>query len=456
MLTIYLVLNKFMKGFIETYLKRPIKRIFHLYQSQAESIKLKSPAKNMKLIAVTGTSGKSSTATMIYHVLNNTGFKVGLISTVEAIAGNKKIDTGLHVTTPDAKELQQILRKMKDEGMEYVVLETSSHAIDQGRLGFLALDYAVYTNIKRDHLDWHGSWENYAKAKAGIINKLKSNGKAIVNKDDKKSYDFLRHYYYSLTKNPKNFIEYSKSSEVTKKVEMLEGLSFIYKKTEFKLPVVGEYNIDNALATIKVAESLHIEVSRIAEAFKTFKGVKGRMEIMKTNPFMVIVDFAHNADSLEKSLASIRNIKGVNKIISVFGSAGLRDIEKRFTMGEIAAKYSDIVIVTSEDPRIEKLFDINSRIIEGANKAGGNLVKRFANHQEYLDYDKVFVTEKGVYAFDEETTNSRFDAIDFGIKIANPGDVVIIEGKGHEQSLCFGTTEYPFSDQDAVRKSLKI
>lgn len=454
MLSIYLALN-IMSRFLEIYIKRPIKRFFHIFQSQTEAIKLSLPSKSLKLIAVTGTSGKSSTASMIYHVLNNTGFKVGLISTVEAIAGNKSIDTGLHVTTPDAKELQQILRKMKDEGMEYVVLETSSHAIDQGRLGFLKLDYVVYTNIKRDHLDWHGSWENYANAKAGIINKLTTSGKAIVNKDDKKSYDFLRHHYYSLTKNPLNFIEYSKKTEVTKKSEKLDGLGFVYKNTEFNIPVIGEYNIDNALAAIKVAEAMHVETNRIAESLSSFTGVKGRMEVMKSNPFMVIVDFAHNADSLEKSLASIRNIKGVNKIISVFGSAGLRDVEKRFTMGEVAAKYSDVIIVTSEDPRIEKLYDINSKIIEGAEKGGAKLVKRIANHEEYLEYSNVITTTKEVYSFDEETVDSRYDAVDYAIRIANPGDVVIIEGKGHEQSLCFGTTEYPFTDQEAVRKSLK-
>jgi len=446
-----------MKAFIETALKRPIKKIFHIYQSHFESIKLGSPSKNLKLIAVTGTSGKSSTATMIYHVLNNCDIKVGLISTVEAIAGDKKIDTGLHVTTPDAKELQRILRKMKNEGTEYVVLETSSHAIDQGRLGFLRLDFAVYTNIKRDHLDWHVTWENYAKAKAGLIKKLNPNGKAIVNKDDSKSYDFLRHYYYSLTKNPLNFLEYSKSTEVSNKSETLTGLKFTYKNIEFKLPVIGEYNIDNAMAVIKLGEELDIDLNKIANAFNSFKGVKGRMEIMQSNPFMVIVDFAHNADSLEKSLASIRNIKGVKNIISVFGSAGLRDVEKRFAMGEIAAKYSNIVIATSEDPRTEKLFDINTKIIEGASKSGAKLIKRFSTHEEYLTFEQQKIEDpiKQVYAFDQETVDSRFDAIDFAISIAKPGDVVIAEGKGHELSLCFGTIEYPFTDQDAVKKAIR-
>lgn len=447
-----------MKKLIQLYLIRPFKKYFHIAESVFQSIKLKNPSRNLKLIAVTGTSGKSSTSTMIYHILRELGFSTGLISTVEAVAGNKTIDTGLHVTTPDAKELQSILSKMRDESIAYVVMESSSHAIDQGRLGLLKLDYAVYTNIKRDHLDWHLTWENYAKAKAGLINKLKKVGKVIVNKDDSNSYDFLRQYYYSLTKNPLNFVEYSKSSEVSNIKETLEGLTFTYKDTIFQIPVIGSYNIDNALAAIKIAEDLGAELPKIANSLRSFKGVKGRMEVIQNKPFMVIVDFAHNADSLEKSLDSIRKISGVNRIISVFGSAGLRDREKRFTMGNVAAKYSNIVIATAEDSRTESLFDINTKIIEGAKENGAELVTRFSNHNEYVDYiknsDNLNVEGKKIFAFDEETVDSRFDAIDFAVRLAKEGDVVITEGKGHEKSLCFGTTEYPFTDQEAVEKAL--
>ncbi len=449
-----------MKGFLEIYIKRPIKRFFHIVQSQVESVKLKSPSRNLKLIAVTGTSGKSSTASMIFHVLRENGFNVGLISTVEAIAGNKKIDTGLHVTTPDAKDLQNLLGKMYEENIEYVVVETSSHAIAQGRLGLLKFDFAVYTNIKRDHLDWHGTWEEYAKAKAGLIDKLRSNGKLIVNKDDKQSYDYLRQYYYSQTRNPLNFIEYSKVQEVTNVQNTIDGIIFDYSNSKFSIPILGEYNIDNAIATAKVAQQLGVTPVNIAKAFSSFKGVKGRMEVLQTEPFGIIVDFAHNTDSLEKSLQSIRAINGVKNVTAVFGSAGLRDKEKRFTMGEVAAKFSNVVIATSEDPRTESLLEINTAIIEGAIRSGARLIKRFANNQEYIEYisnpkNLILQDDKLIFAFDQETVDSRFDAIDFALRIAKPGDVVITEGKGHEQSLCFGTTEYPFSDQAAVEKALK-
>lgn len=445
-----------MKSIIEFYIIRRIKKYAHILQSVTQSIKLKNPAKDLKIIAVTGTSGKSSTSTMIYHVLKAAGFKVGLISTVEAVAGDKVIDTGLHVTTPDAKDLQKILFNMKKEGIQYVVLESSSHAIDQGRLGLLKIDFAVFTNIKRDHLDWHKTWENYARAKAGLIKKLKKDGIAVVNIDDHNSYNFLRSYYYSLTKNPLKFIEYSKEKEALNSKESMDGLEFIYKNTKFSIPILGEYNIDNALATIKVAENLGIEVNNISKFFSSFKGLKGRMEIMQKNPFLIIVDFAHNADSLQKSLKSIRDLKGINRVISVFGSAGLRDTEKRYTMGTIAAELSDIVVVTSEDPRTESLFNINSQIIEGAKKGGGKLIKRFVNTDAYKEFleSRTEIINKSIFAFDQESVLSRFDAIAFAIRIARPGDVVITEGKGHEKSLCFGIIEYPFTDQQAVEEAL--
>ncbi len=439
---------------------RKLKKTYHILQSEVAAIKLGHPAKKIKIIAVTGTSGKSTTATMIYHILKHAGLKVGLISTVEAVAGNKNIDTGFHVTTPDPIQLQKILREMKNKEMEYVVLETSSHSLDQGRLGFLKVDYAVYTNIKRDHLDWHKTWENYAGAKALLINKLKSDGKVILNKDDLDSYDFLRNYYYKDAKNPLNFIEYSKRFDAADTDEDYTGLEFTFEKQRFQLPVIGFYNIDNALAAIKTAQSLGLNLEIIADAFKDFKGVKGRMQIMQTEPFTVIIDFAHNADSLVQSLESVRNLKSVKRIISVFGSAGLRDVEKRFTMGEAAAKLSDVVVITSEDPRTESLYEINSEIIRGAKRSGAKLVKRFAVHKEYLDFikEKEYIDTKDeveIYSFDEENVNSRFDAIDFAIRIAKPGDVIITEGKGHEKSLCFGKTEYPFTDQEAVNKALK-
>ena len=440
---------------------RLLKRFYHILQSVLGSLIYGGPARNLKLIGVTGTSGKSTTSTIIYHILKRNGYKVGLISTVGAIAGDKKIDTGLHVTTPDPLQLQKILSEMKKEGMEYVVLETSSHSLEQGRIGLLNFDFAIYTNIKRDHLDYHGTWENYANAKAMLLNKLKHSGVAVINADDEKSYKFLMEYIYNQDLKVKSIL-YSPSNEIRNLEESAQGLKFQILNTEFSVPILGTYNADNVLAASKVALEMGLKIEDIASSLINFEGITGRMQIMQSEPSLVIVDFAHNTDSLVRSLEAARKlVKENGKLINVFGSAGLRDVEKRTTMGEASGKLADVTVVTSEDPRTEKLYDINSAIIAGAEKSGAKLIQRFTDHDSYLNYlsdaKNLELIDSGnlIYSFDEETVNSRFDAVDFALKIAKPGDVVITEGKGHEQSLCFGTIEYPFTDQEAVKKALE-
>lgn len=436
-------------------MKETLKYIYHVWQSFSTGFKSGSPANNLKLIGVTGTSGKSTTSSMIYHILKNSGKNVGLISTVEALAGEERIDTGLHVTTPDAVDLQKILKKMVEKNIEIVVLETSSHSIAQGRLGLLNFDYSVITNVKRDHLDWHKNWENYVRAKFGVIAKLKKTGVAFINKDDSESFKKINELNQT---TKRNLVEYSAVEETKNQIETIDGITFEYKKTKFQVPILGEYNIENALAAIKVCEELGISVQEINKAFSDFQGVIGRMQIMRKSPTIVIVDFAHNEDSLRRSLVAAKKLvtKGGN-LIAVFGSAGLRDVEKRFTMGKASGELADITIATAEDPRIESLYDINSKIIKGAESVGGKLIQRFKDHNSYSEFDlqNLKVAKKDIFAFDQEGVDSRFDAIDFAIKISKPGDVVITEGKGHEQSLCFGTTEYPFTDQEAVEKSLR-
>lgn len=441
---------------IRKLLPEKLKRQFRMLRSIIGALYYGNPAKKLKIIGVTGTSGKSTTASMIYHILKEMGLNVGIISTVGARTKNQIMDTGFHVTTPDPIQLQKILKLMVDQGIEYIVLESSSHALAQGRLGRIKFDFAVYTNIKRDHLDWHKTWESYAASKARLINSLKQNGTIIVNRDDEESYQFLNSYA-KLRGKDKNLIIYSKNELQSITVEKT-GLKFVYSGQLFEVPVIGEYNLENLLASINVATNLKLNLENTAEALKSFSGVKGRMEIMQKEPFMAIVDFAHNTDSLENSLKTVRNLMEKNsKLIVVFGSAGLRDKEKRFTMGKAAGELSDIVIATSEDPRTESLFEINSEIVRGAEESGAKLVARFANNEEYISKHKEFLNEKGkqVFAFDEESVNSRYDAIDFAVKLAKEGDIVIAEGKGHELSLCFGKIEYPFTDQDAMEKALK-
>ncbi len=432
-----------------------IKRSFRVIRSQYGAFKFGNPAKKLKLIGVTGTSGKSTTANMIYHILGENGYKVGVISTIGAKAGKKSLDTGFHVTTPDPYDLQKYLKFMVDRDIEYCVVECSSHALEQGRLGKIQFDYSVFTNIKRDHLDWHKSWNNYARAKARLADATKPEGKIILNRDDKSLYDYIFNYIGS-KRFQKSVITYS-IKELVNIDETAVGTRFTYGDYNFKLPLLGLYNIENALAAINVTSNLGLSFDSIANGLATFIGLEGRMQVMQPSPFIVVVDFAHNTDSLIKSLITAKKLKSSEgKIISVFGSAGQRDVEKRYTMGEAAAQNSDVIVITAEDPRTESLYNINTQIIEGATKGGGKLVARFANTDEYLAYNinKTNIETGSIFVFDEETVNSRFDAIEFAIRLANPGDVVITEGKGHEESLCFGKIEYEFTDQAAVRRAI--
>jgi UDP-N-acetylmuramoyl-L-alanyl-D-glutamate--2,6-diaminopimelate ligase len=444
-----------MKKWIKFLIPESVRRFIRVTRSDIGALWYRYPANKLILIGVTGTSGKSTTASMIYHILHESGYSVGLISTLGARAGQKNIDTGLHVTTPDPIALHKILGFMVKKQIKYVVIETSSHALAQGRLGRIQFDHAVYTNIKRDHLDWHGTWENYAQSKALLAKKLKENGSVFLNREDKDMYTVL---FNTLGEEfAKKTLTYS-FKEIVNVDETKDGINFRYNDTNFSLPIIGLYNVENALAAISVTAKIGIGLKDISKAFENFNGVEGRMQIMQKSPFMVIVDFAHNTDSLTQSLQTARKLSSSHgKTIVVFGSAGLRDVEKRYTMGEVAAQFADIVIIAAEDPRTESLYDINSQIIEGTEKSGGILINRFATHQDYQEYkiDPKEIESKSVFVFDQENIQNRFDAIDFAISIASEGDVVITEGKGHEKSLCFGTIEYPYTDQEAVKKSLE-
>lgn len=436
-------------------LLRYIKRQYRIFKSIAALIYYGFPSRTIKLIGVTGTSGKSTTAFLVYTLLKNCGYKTGVISTVGAFIGSKSIDTGLHVTTPDPIELVRLLSTMKKEGAKFIVIEASSHALEQGRLGILRFEYAVFTNIKRDHFDYHKTWDNYALSKARLISRLKRKGKTIINKDDYNSLTFLQKY-----KVPKIF--YSKYQEVSKIKFSNTGITFEYKGTNFSLNILGEYNIENALAAIKILEEMNVSLKEISKALSSFKGLEGRMEIIYNGQFTAIVDFAHNTDSLIQSLNSAKTLSANGRIITVFGSAGLRDKEKRFEMGKASGEIADITVVTAEDPRTEKLYNINSEIIKGAESSGAVLIKRFSNTEEYLQFisglEFAKIKKEGkkfIFAFDMEDIQSRINAIEFALRLAQKGDIVITEGKGHEQSLCFGTIEYPFTDKSALTSGLK-
>ena len=440
-----------------------LKNIMHALQSLFANIRYGFPYKNLKIIGVTGTDGKTTTTSMIYHILNANKLPVGYISTITAKIGDREVDTGLHVTTPDPWDVPKYLKIMVQAGIKYVVLESTSQGLQQNRLAGITYDAAVITNIKTDHLDYHVTWENYANAKFRILQKLQPSGLGVLNRDDEAARNWIQK---RITQEnlPSQIIWFSKY-EVKDLVQSLTEQNFIYKNVGFSIPLIGSYNLENSLAAINIC-SKYLSLKKIAQAIKSFPTPKGRMEILQKEPFIIIIDFAHTAHALHQALTALQPIKKSDtRIITVFGCAGKRDKSRR-EMGKVSGELADITVLTAEDPRDEPLAAVNNEIINNAKRANGKLIQRFTSHGEYLQNFQLNKIKsaiknnlaqkiKPVFAFDEDSPDSRRDAIDFALKIADQDDIVFITGKAHEQSLAFGKTEYPWSDHIAVAQRLK-
>lgn len=397
------------------------------------------PARKMMVIGVTGTDGKTTTANLIFEILKAAGQKAGLISTVNAVIGDEIIDTGFHVTTPEAIDIQRYLAKMVDAGLSTLVLETTSHGLTQHRVTGCEYDIAVITNITHEHLDYHNTYEEYRTAKARLFTSLADTAEkptgnprlAVLNRDDA-SYDYLAGIVTV------NQISYglNGAGELTALdiVSSPNGVDFTISGEEIKAAVhsnlPGKFNVSNCMAATAAALGVGIDLSTVVEGITRLKGVPGRMEAIDVGqPFNAIVDFAHTPNALKVSLETAREMTK-KRVIAVFGSAGLRDRQKRRLMAEVSLSLADLTILTAEDPRTESLDAILSQMADAAESTGGIEGKTFFR-----------VTDRG-------------DAIRLAVKSAKPGDLVIICGKGHEQSMCFETTEYPWDDRTAMRAAL--
>ncbi len=399
------------------------KNLKHFLVSIKETLKHAYPARKLMVIGVTGTDGKTTTCHLIYQILNEAQKSTALISTIGAYFKDKKIDTGLHTTTPDATVLQPLISELAKKGAKYLVLEATSHGLDQHRVLGCNFSVGVLTNITHEHLDYHQTFEKYRKTKAKLFKKVKV---AILNKDDS-SFSFIKN------KIKGKVISYSISQPanlrvISRKLSPL-GTEFtikeIRKRIKLKTKLVGDYNISNILAAIAVTRSLGISWEIIQNAISNFKGIPGRMEVIDMGQnFTAIVDFAHTPNALEKVLKTLRKLKGKGRIIAVLGCAGKRDVLKRPIMGKIATKLANISIFTAEDPRCEKIEDIIGQIAKGAVKNN-------------------FLIEP-----------DRQKAINLAIKTARADDIVILCGKGHEQSMAYGNQEIPWDDRKAAKKAL--
>lgn len=441
-------------------IKQKLKNFVHLVQAYNASRKYSFPAKKLKIIGVTGTDGKTTVSTMLYHVLKTSGHKVGYISTINAKIGDEELDTGLHVTTPDPWDVPRYLSMMVEKGIEYVVLESTSMGLEQNRLFGVEFDSSIITNIKNDHLDYHETWENYADSKIKIMRMTKKGGKVVLNKDDKKSFEYI------ISKKIKGReIVAVGMDDISNTKHDVEGIKYTYQGHEFSLSIVGRHNFLNSLQVIELCKR-YIPLETIKYSISTFKTPEGRMQIMQRHPFSVIVDFAHTPIALESALDSLNDIKTEkSRVITVFGCAGKRDKGRRL-MGEVSSRLADITVLTAEDSRDEKLFDINTEIAGHAEANNGRIIKRFPNTEAFEDTNLEMIKERisseiknnfhPIFAFDKDDVSCRVDAIKFAISIAEEGDIVFITGKGHERSLAFGKDEQEFdwSDQEIVRENL--
>jgi len=397
------------------------------------------PSKKLTVIGVTGTDGKTTTTNMVYHILHTAGFPVGMISTVNALIGDEALDTGFHVTTPASPDVQRYLALMVEAGLTHAVLEVTSHGLAQKRVAEVAFDLGAVTNITHEHLDYHGDYKGYLQAK-GLLFEVLSKGDSkkgveklvVLNKDDE-SYPYLS----EITQAQQ--LSYSLSKDADLWADEIENtpsdLRFTVRGSEqsfpIRTPLIGRYNVLNSLAAIGLTVyGLDVPISTVQTAFETVPPVPGRMErIDLGQDFLAIVDFAHTPNAIKQALLTAQELTD-GKVIAVFGSAGLRDVEKRMLMPEIAVQLADECILTAEDPRTESLDAILADMKLGAERGGG---------------------EEGVDFWLEP---NRPDAIRRAVARAGEGDLVITCGKGHEQSMCFGDIEYHWDDRTALRAAL--
>lgn len=396
------------------------------------------PSRKLRVIGVTGTDGKTTTVNLIWSVLRAAGKRAGLISSVNAKIGEQEFDTGLHTTTPDALEVQGYLAQMAEAGAEYAVLETTSHGLAQHRVTAVDFDVAVVTNITHEHLDFHGTFQEYQEAKARLFDSLSNSFRkrgvpkvAVLNADDP-SFAHLRGIPADeqLTYGVEGKADFT-AADISYGPR---GASFIAVTPRGEVPVrlrlPGRFNVYNALATVAVAISQGIHIDDITRGMEAVSTIPGRMEaIDRGQPFQILIDFAHTPNSLRNALRAAREMTD-GRVIVVFGCAGLRDREKRPVMGEIAGELADRTVVTAEDPRTEDLDQIMEQIAAGCRRAG---------RQEGVDYWRIA---------------DRGQAISFAVDTAKDGDLVLVTGKGHEKSMCFGTTELPWSDHEVVEGAL--
>jgi UDP-N-acetylmuramoyl-L-alanyl-D-glutamate--2,6-diaminopimelate ligase len=387
----------------------------------AASVAYANPARTLTMLGVTGTNGKTTTTSIMRHLFDDGGGSSASIGTLGVLLGSagEVLPGGGGLTTPGPVELQRVLRALVDRGVRTVAMEVSSHSLDQRRVDGLEFDAAVFTNLTRDHLDYHGTMDAYLQAKARLIGYLKQGAVAVVNADAPE---------WSTLKTRSRPLTFALRAAADIRAEEVR---YTPRGSEWKLvtargsgdvtlPLIGDVNVENALAAAAAAFALGRDPKMIAEGLSTVPQVSGRLEIISTRP-TVLRDYAHTPDALERTLRTARAFTR-GKLIVVFGCGGERDKGKRPIMGGIAERGADCVIVTSDNPRTEDPDAIIDDIEAGMRSTG---------HERVTD---------------------RLAAIQRALDLAEDGDIVLLAGKGHETYQIRGTTSYPFDEKEIVKE----
>lgn len=407
---------------------RPFLSPYHLGRAVIANIKYGFPARKLKVIGITGTNGKTTTANFIASILEAAGYKVGLSTTATFQIAKKRWDNSLNMTVTDPFQLQALLKRMKVARVDWVVLEVTSHSLTQHRLWGIPIEVAVMTNLSEDHLDYHKTMEKYAATKARLMKRARRD--VVLNRDDKWFNYFARssnkaHYTYGTN------VECDVRLEKAQLKPEHSTLRFQYgtEKLSAQLNLAGKINVYNAMAAATVGLGLELDQQAVTKGLQTLKGIPGRQEIIKVGQrFKVIVDYAHDTEAFRQLFKSLRPLtKG--RLIAVFGGAGDRDPKRWPGMGKAAGQLTDIAIITDDEPHSEDPSYIRRTILKAAHEPG-----------------KAKVIEK----------SDRREAFKTAFKLAKPNDIVMLLCLGHQKYRAMNEGMIPWDDRKVARELLKV
>ncbi|HEY2004314.1 MAG TPA: UDP-N-acetylmuramoyl-L-alanyl-D-glutamate--2,6-diaminopimelate ligase [Candidatus Saccharimonadia bacterium] len=428
--------RKLVKAVLPQEFFKAVEPTGHLLEAVLWQVVEGFPARGLNVIGVTGTDGKTTTCAMIYEMLNDAGIKTGLMSTVGWGTPENWREQQVHMTTMPTRAMLRRIKQLRAEGIKWLVLETTSHALAQGRVWGMPYSVVAMTNVTHEHLDYHGTFERYREAKVKLFRMAGANERGlrlgVVNADDPSAPYFAAAIPRVLRYAVKQAQADLKASDVKSSPDGNEyELRYEGETVHVRVALPGSFNVYNSMAAAGVGLAVGLSPSRVVKGLEALKTVEGRMnKIEEGQDFSVIVDFAHTPESFEKILSSFRKLtKG--RLIVMFGSAGRRDESKRGKQGASAGKYADLVVVTEEDDRDVDGIQIMNQIAAGAETEGK-------------------VRERDLFL-----VHDRTKAIKFAVNRAKPGDTVLLLGKGHEKTIERADGEHPWDEAGTVRAALR-